>query len=185
MEINMEIIAGSSIDRAHFKHIELQGDNWIEIAPRFGVTGSSLKDTAFEAVGLVDCARYFFAGWIPRDTYFADEFKPLPWCDEFATVHGSFWIDRTDLFAAAVSRVAVELGPVDPCSSPNVYDSDASEKTVLQGLAVETMLLADGCINLLLEAKVVAALPWLCAAYQRIMDCARNARDIVDYSIYA
>lgn len=170
----MAMIADSSIDNFHFKLGDYGDECWSEISPKFGATGSRLKSAAFEAAELARSARDFFTGWFPRTAYFADQLIALPWCDEYG---------NADAIAAAVRRVAGELGRVDPSECPRTYDSEilcASDKTVLQGLAVETMLLADGCINLLVEAKVVAALPWLCAAYQRIIDCSRQAQAIVE-----
>jgi hypothetical protein len=169
--------------QSNFKFIEPgQLNSWHQISSRFGISGARLKDAAFEMVKLAESASEFFRGSYPTSPYFPDELIFLPWHDEYHTTHNDGWATRA--IAGDVARVAAQLGEVDPSwDYPTTYDSKtlcASKKTVLQGLAVETMLLADGCVNLLLQAKVAAALHWSGAAYRRIVDCARQAQDILD-----
>ena len=64
-----------------------------------------------------------------------------------------------------------------------VSDTVNPEKSYMQGLAVETMLLADGCLSLLAEAKLVEAIPWLIAAHQRTIDCTCQAHQILNPSL--
>jgi len=51
---------------------------------------------------------------------------------------------------------------------------------MLQGLAVEMMLLSDACIKQLVQGNLLAAVPWLTAAYRRVMDCTRLAQDVIE-----
>ena len=169
----------------HFKHITAGYNDWTQISPRFGaVSGPGLRNAAFDAVCLARSGREFFAGSFPSIVYFPDDCEMLPWQDEYHVIEGTSCKYRRDRIAQDVTRIATELVPVNPFENMRkTYWSRSlcgSDKTILQGLAVETMLLADGCINLLLEAKAVAALPWLCAAYKGIIDCVRQAQLIVD-----
>ena len=65
----------------------------------------------------------------------------------------------------------------------DAHDPKNPEKAYLQGLAVETMLLADGGLSRVLEAKMVEAIPWITAAHQRIIDCTCQAYRILEASL--
>jgi hypothetical protein len=171
--------------KSNFKFFQPdQLNNWHQISSSFSIFGPHLKDAAFGIVNLAESASDFFRGSYPSTPYFPDDYIRLPWHNEYHTTDDAGGIRRSGSIVDEVARVAAELGEVDPSEyCPSTYDSRvicASNKTVLLGLAVETMLLADGCVNLLMQAKVASAFPWSSAAYRRIMDCARQAQEIVD-----
>lgn len=145
------------------------------ITSTFDITRKSLRDAAFDMVVLADAASDFFRG-------FSDGFIVLAWYDEYHTRHDDGTITRSRSIVEEVAQIAAVLGKVNPADACPTFNSKilcASDKSIIQGLAVETMLLADGCINLLVKAKVVAALAWLNAAYQRIMECTHASQEIV------
>jgi hypothetical protein len=161
-------------------------NNWTRVSLSFHDMGSSLRETAFEAVSLAESASEFFCGYYPDTPYFPVEYDLLPWHDEYRVTHDGTSSRRASI-TREVARVAAQLDSVYPSASlaeePVTYYSRAlceSNRTILQGLAVETMLLADGCVKRLVQSNLLAALPWLIGAYHRLMDCTRQAREIIE-----
>ena len=147
-----------------------------------------MRDVAYEIVNLAESGCAFFRGHYPATPYFPDDFIFLPWHDDYRmTVDGNTY--RRVLIASDVARVAAQLHRAHPSSTfekwPITLNSPtlmSSSRTILQGLAVEVMYLADACIKRLTRGNMHAAVPWLTTAYQRIVDCARQAQDIIELS---
>jgi hypothetical protein len=176
------VAAGAGILGADVAHHANLGGLEVQL-----LMGSSLNVTAFDAVNLAESASNFFCGYFPVTPYFPDEFILLPWHDEYHTTKVDGTIMRRGSIATAVARVAAQLDRAHPSAGFEewsiTYHSAAlaaSNRTILQGLAVETMLLADGCIKRLVQANLLGAVPCLTAAYRRIMDCTRQAQDIIE-----
>jgi hypothetical protein len=161
-------------------------NNWTRISLSFHDMRSSLRDTTFEAVMLADAASEFFCGYFPGILYFPVDYDLLPWHDEYHVTHDGT-SSRRGSITREVARVAAQLDSVNPSASlaeePVTYYSPAlcaSNRTILQGLAVETMLLADGCVKRLVQSNLLAAVPWLIGAYHRLMDCTGQAQRIIE-----
>ena len=158
---------------------------WIQISERIGVAaGPILKNAAFELAILADSAADFFRGLFPSQApYFPEEYIFLPWHDEYwASTDGVRFTPSS--IGDEAGSIADRLGKIDPnAASPALFgqalDPAWREKSYMQGLAVETMLLSDGGLSLLIKANLVEAIPWLIAAHQRIIDCTCQAHRIL------
>jgi hypothetical protein len=163
-------------------------DQWTLVSQRIGLAGAILRDAAFGLTELAQSADDFFRGGFPiQAPYFPDESILLPW-------HVEYWSTTDDRnfkprpIAEEVTRIAAQLGEINPnTDSPALWgatrDPKNPEKSYMQGIAVETMLLVDGGLSHVLEARLVEAIPWITAAHQRIIDCTCQAYRILNPSL--
>jgi hypothetical protein len=111
----------------------------------------------------------------------------LPWhVDYWSTTDGRTFKPRP--ITEEVTRIAAQLGKINPnTDSPalwgGTHDPKNPEKSYMQWIAVETMLLVDGGLSHVLEARLVEAIPWITAAHQRIIDCTCQAFRILNPSL--
>jgi hypothetical protein len=143
-----------------------------------------LRDAAFGLTKLAESADEFFRGSFPiQAPYLPNESIPLPWSVEYwSSTDGRTF--KPLPIASEVIRIAAQLGEINPnIDSPTLFaaahDPKNPEKSCMQGLAVETMLLVDGGLGRVLEARLVEAIPWITAAHQRIIDCTCQAHEIL------
>jgi hypothetical protein len=163
-------------------------DQWTRVSQRIGLAGAILRDAAFGLTQLAESADDFFRGGFPiQAPYFPSESISLPWHAEYWSItDGRTFKPRP--IAEEVTRIAAQLGEINPNTdspalSAATYDPKNPEKSYMQGIAVETMLLVDGGLSHVLQAKLVEAIPWITAAHQRIIDCTCQAYRILNPSL--
>jgi hypothetical protein len=172
-----------------FQFIEPGAMNkWTRVSQSIGLAGAILRGAAFGLTQLAESADDFFRGGFPIDApYFLIESILLPWHVEYwSTTDGRTFKPRP--ITEEVTRIAAQLGKINPnTDSPalwgGTHDPKNPEKSYMQWIAVETMLLVDGGLSHVLEARLVEAIPWITAAHQRIIDCTCQAFRILNPSL--
>jgi hypothetical protein len=171
-------------ERELFQFIEPGALNkWPPILERIGLAEPILRGAAFGLTQLAESADDFFRGSFPiQAPYSPNDSIPLPWYDEYWSSTDGRTLKPLPI-AEEIIRIAAHLGEINPdIDSPTLLAGGREpnlEKSYMQALAVETMLLVDGGLGQLLEARLVEAIPWITAAHQRIMDCSSHAHEIL------
>ncbi len=162
------------------------------VAKAVSAEQSAVSDAVFDAISLADSAAAFFRGVFPVETphFWWGESIPLPWHEEYWDLPG----DGTSIprsigrEAASIAETLAESATGETNHQPwpqATYMSEVLSKTdklMMQGLAVETMLSVDGFLNLVSKGSAAESLVWLSAAYKNIVECTCLAQRILGYA---
>lgn len=134
---------------------------------------------------LLDAALDLFCGYsATHSPYAPDESNKLSWGDEYHVqytnsrgIYRQVSLEEMKHFA---SKLDVEEADGTPAFGvtylyPEWFDST---RFIIQGLAVETLLILDRCITALLEGRPIDALDWFAAANSNLMDAFSEARAV-------
>ena len=159
--------------------------DWSEIARAVGAKHDGLNDAVFGAVEVADSAADFFRGIYAIHS--RGEYQDLPW-------HKRYWKTSADdrrspqSISKEVKRIAGKLAnatsgePDDRPWSQVTYLSPtlmATDKALMQSLAVEAMLSVDSFLRLASQGRVVESLRHLTSAYENLLECTFQAQLIL------
>ena len=154
----------------------------LERNPKMKAKISALDD-------LINAALDLFCGYVATHSPYApDESSRLPWGDEYhiqyPNVRGIYRqvsLEEMKHFAAKLDVEEADGTPAfgNTYLQPEWFDST---RFVIQGLAVETLLVLDHYVKALLESRLADALDWFAAANSNLMDAFAEARELIQSS---
>lgn len=134
-----------------------------------------------------------FRGALPRQPFMKDEsMLPLPWAVQHfpgISADEEFQIDRSwqlpsikDKILNIVVHLNEAWGKDEELGEPWTYQSETltqSRQLIVQGLAVETLIIIDRCIDRFLEGRVIRAMYDMARAYEFVSQLCAEGNDLI------